>query len=305
MVLKEVLNSIKERQSRALTLAEYNYQKALEDENFYKIEKKYREYSYLCGQNPDSKDLTQELKKIEAKRQEILDKLGLVITPQYSCPTCQDSGYFGKELCVCAKKEISQRVASMCGIYGNMSCSFNDCNFDVFKDPKQKELMIQTYEKMGQYCAKFPNTNYNTIVFSGATGTGKTHLISCIATELSYKGFYVFFTTAFGLSNIFLRSHTANIEDKLQYIEPLIDCDLLIIDDLGTEPLYRNVTESYLYTIINERQIIKKHTLISTNLGLEDILNRYGERIFSRLNNKANSLFLSFTGKDIRLNRDK
>lgn len=70
------------------------------------------------------------------------------------------------------------------------------------------------------------------------------------------------------------------MEEKLQYLEPLIDCDLLIIDDLGTEPLYRNVSGEYLYTIINERKITKKHTLISTNLSLDDILNRYGERIF-------------------------
>lgn len=305
MVLKEVLEELKDRQSKALTIAEYNYRKALEDDNFYKIEKKYREYSFLCGQKPDFKELADELKKIEAERQKILDKLGLDIYPRYSCPKCQDTGYIGKELCVCAKREVSQRVAAMCGIYGNISCNFDECDFEVFKEPKQKELMIQTYEKMKQYCAKFPNTNYNTIIFSGSTGTGKTHLISCIATELTYRGYDVFFTTAFGLNNIFLKSHTAYVEEKIQYLEPLINCDLLIIDDLGTEPIYRNVTEEYLYTIVNERLLKRKHTLISTNLGLEDIFDRYGERIFSRLNNKANSLFLSFTGKDIRLDSRK
>ncbi|NLC16720.1 MAG: ATP-binding protein [Clostridiales bacterium] len=300
MILKEVLENLKDRQSRAQILAEYNYQRALEDERFYQIEKKYREYNFLCGQNPEPKNL-QELEKIKARRQQLLDELCLHITPQYACQKCQDSGYQGKELCVCVKREISRRIANMCGVSSNISCNFENCDFGVFKDPKHKELMINTYQKMKQYCAKFPNTNFNSIVFSGATGTGKTYLISCIASQLSYSGFYVFFTTAFGLNNMFLKSHTAIMEEKLQYLEPLIDCDLLIIDDLGTEPLYRNVSGEYLYTIINERKITKKHTLISTNLSLDDILNRYGERIFSRLNNKADSLFLTFDGKDVRL----
>jgi DNA replication protein DnaC len=300
MILKEVLEKIKDRQSRAQTSAEYNYKQALEDERFYQIEKKYREYNFLCGQKPEPKKL-EELEKIKAERQEYLNRLGLKITPQYACQNCQDSGYKDGKLCACVKKEVARRIADICGIPNNIKCSFESCDLDVFKDPKHKKLMTQTYEKMKQYCAKFPDTNFNSIVFSGATGTGKTYLISCIASELSYLGFDVFFTTAFGLNNILLKSHTADIEDKSQYLEPLINCDLLIIDDLGTEPLYRNVSGEYLYTIINERKITKKHTLISTNLSLDDILNRYGERIFSRLNNKADSLFLTFDGKDIRL----
>jgi DNA replication protein DnaC len=305
MILKEIFKDLEDRRSRAETLANYNLKKALEDKRFFEIESKFRQYNYLCGKNPDSKELAQELKKIEAKRQEILDKLGLVITAQYSCPICQDYGKVNGKNCVCVKREIIKRVNAMCGIYNNINCDFESCDFEVFKDPKQKELMINTYEKMKDYCAKFPDTNYTTIVFSGGTGTGKTYLLSYIASELTYHGFNVFFTTAFGLNNIMLKSHSAYAEEKAQYIEPLIDCDLLIIDDLGTEPVYRNVSENYLYIIINERLTRAKHTLISTNLALEDIFERYGERIFSRLNNKANSLFLTFSGKDIRLDSHK
>lgn len=300
MILKDVLNKLKDRQSRAQTLAEYNYKTALEDKQFYLIEKKFREYNLLYAKNPSEKIL-QELDKIKTERQACLDRLGLEISPLYNCKLCQDNGYKNGQLCSCVKKEVSLRIAELCGIPNNIKCSFESCDFDVFGNSQQRKLMIETYQKMKQYCAKFPDTNYNSIVFSGGTGTGKTYLISCIASELSYLGFDVFFTTAFGLNNILLKSHTANIDNKLEYIEPLINCDLLIIDDLGTEPLYRNVSAEYLYTIINERKINKRHTLISTNLGLDDILNRYGERIFSRLNNKADSLFLSFGGKDIRL----
>ncbi|HEY8424261.1 MAG TPA: ATP-binding protein [Clostridia bacterium] len=302
MILKEVLNELADKRSLAQTYAEYNYLKALEHQEFYNIEKKFREYNYLCAKNPEP-ELIQELEKIKNERESILKKLGLDISVKFSCERCQDTGFLDGKPCLCVKRKVARKVADMCGIPENIKCGFENCDFDVFKDPKQKELMKQTYEKMKEYCVKFPNTNFNSIVFSGGTGTGKTYLISCIAAELASLGFDVFFTTAFGLNNLFLKGHTAGPEDKLQYLEPVLECDLLLIDDLGTEPIYRNVTQEYLLNVINQRKSEKKHTLITTNLSLDDIFERYGERIFSRLNNKTDSLFLYFRGKDVRIDK--
>lgn len=302
MILKEILEQYQSRRAKAQMLAEYNYKTALDDEVFFDAEKQYRTLSFEYGKNPNQ-DLLSKLKEIQNIRVGILKKLGLSITPQYQCKNCLDTGYKNGRLCSCVRQEIKKRISDICGIPKNIQCDFDKCDLNVFKDENQQKIMKETYDKMKEYCNKFSDTAITSIIFSGSTGTGKTYLISAMATELSMAGYDVFFTTAFGLNNIFLKSHTAAIEEKSQFIEPLLKCDLLIIDDLGTEPVYRNVSQEYLYTVINERKINKQHTLISTNLTQDEIINRYGERIFSRLNNKSDSLFLSLEGKDIRLNK--
>jgi DNA replication protein DnaC len=304
MILKEILEQCQNRRAKAQMLAEYNYKIALDNEEFFQAEKAYRNLNFEYGKNPNEQTLS-KVNDINKTRKQILEKLGLRISPQYQCTTCQDTGYKNGKLCLCIKQEVSKRISDICAIPKNIRCDFEQCDLSVFSNELQRKIMESTYEKMKDYCKKFPDTPINSIIFSGSTGTGKTYLISAMASELSMSGFDVFFTTAFGLNNIFLKSHTAKIEEKSQYIEPLLKCDLLIIDDLGTEPMYRNVSNEYLYTIINERKINKQHTLISTNLNQDEILTRYGERIFSRLNNKADSLFLSLEGSDIRLNKKK
>lgn len=300
MILNDLLNKYADKRSHAVMKAEQNFRSALDNAEFFAAEKKCRELNMQYGKD-GTQELSQKLQLAQANRSSILTDLGLNLEPVFECESCRDTGYSDGKLCKCIKKELSNQIARICGISQIIKCDFDSCDLSIFSELKQQKNMEMNYKKMKQYCDKFPSDNINTIVFSGETGTGKTYLISIIANELSCKGFDVFFTTAFGLNNIFLKSHTAPIEEKNQYIAPLIDCDLLIIDDLGTEPIYRNVSIEYLYAIINERKTKQKQTLISTNLVLDKILNRYGERFFSRLNNKVDSLFLSFAGKDIRL----
>ena len=130
----------------------------------------------------------------------------------------------------------------------------------------------------------------------GGTGTGKTFLLECMASDLINRGFNVMFTTAFALNDE-CRKYHFSLPSK---VNEFMDCDVLIIDDLGTEPLLKNITIEYLFNIINLRQKRYKPTLISTNLSLDDILNRYDDRIFSRLSNKITSLTISFNGIDMR-----
>ena len=98
-----------------------------------------------------------------------------------------------------------------------------------------------------------------------------------------------------------LNYHTTFDSQKNSILEPFLTCSCLIIDDLGTEPILKNVTKEYLYLIINERMVNDKSTIISTNLTPDQIIDRYGERIFSRLFNKTNCLKLEFTSSDLRL----
>jgi len=301
MILKDVLEQYKNKRNRAQLIVEKNKNTALKNEQFFQLEKRFRELNIEYAKNALSKTLS-ELKKVQDDKERLLADLKLDLTPKYECNVCQDTGYIKGKLCLCIRRELSNRVADICGVQKNIQCDFDKCDLSIFTDEQQREQMKVVYQKMQEYCDKFLTTPINTIIFSGPTGTGKTYLISAIASELTMSGIDVFYTTAFGLTNMFLKSHMASIEEKSQYIEPLINCDLLVIDDLGTEPIYRNVSIEYLFNIINERKINKKHLIVSTNLTLDEIINRYGERIFSRLNNKADSLFLYLEGKDIRLN---
>jgi len=138
---------------------------------------------------------------------------------------------------------------------------------------------------------------------SGKTGVGKTFLTECIASEIIDGGHIVSFVSAFGMNNLFTSYHTTYDSSKPTFLSTLLDPDLLIIDDLGTEPIFKNITKEYLYLILSERSRQNKLTIISTNLDPIELMSRYNERISSRLFNKRESLLLQINGSDIRLNK--
>ena len=113
----------------------------------------------------------------------------------------------------------------------------------------------------------------------------------------------VLFTTAFNLNNSLLNYHVTFDSKRQDIIAPYLDTEVLIIDDLGTEPILKNVTKEYLYLIINERMLNHLPTILTTNLEMQDILVNYGERIFSRLVNKKTSIALNLDGEDLRLKK--
>ena len=103
------------------------------------------------------------------------------------------------------------------------------------------------------------------------------------------------------MNNLFLSYHTTFDDQKQNYIDALLEPDVLFIDDLGTEPVLKNVTKEYLYLLLSERTNNNKLTVITSNLELDAILSRYNERIFSRLCNKRESFVAKIEGKDLRL----
>lgn len=261
-------------------------------------------------------ELKLKLAALQKNKIGILKKYNLNIAPAYSCPKCQDTGYIPllrgvakgdgtvtarQSLCPCVKKLLSDAILGKTGLGGFKSVTFEDSNFKIFGDAAESQKKI--YEKIQKYCAKFPDTNIKTHILSGGTGTGKTHLAACIASETGEKGYDVTFTTAFGLVNLMLKSHVADIEFKEEFLSPALESDLLIIDDLGMEVIYKNVTLDYLYLVFNERLVSGKHTVITTNLTPDEIINRYGERIFSRLMNKSSSAFFDLNSNDLRLQK--
>lgn len=221
--------------------------------------------------------------------------------PKYSCPKCKDSGTINGEFCECFKKELSSELLSESGLSDNNLPTFDKISTEIVKNKKQREQYDNIVKVLKEYVNLIPNTSKHIITLIGEVGVGKTHLLKACVNEAIEKGLYCYFTTAFALNQDMLKYHLGSLEEKQSIIEKYLECDLLCIDDLGTENTIKNVTVEYLYLIINERFQAKRNTIITTNLNLEQIMENYDERIFSRIANKKDCVLINMVGDDLRL----
>ena len=301
MHYKKAIDIINARRGEAERLAGIRYMTALEDSAFYEAEKNLKT-ARLQLLKSSATTLKKSAVRYAKERADALKRLGLAdkdFEPKYTCSRCDDTGRDGKGICNCAKNlSIDMALSGTAAFFKN--ASFDTVDLDIFKDGQIRAKMTKLYDQMRRFCTKFPHTRLNNILLLGNTGTGKTHLISCIANYLISLGEYVLPITAFELVNRALNYHTSADSDKLGHLTPLLDADLLIIDDLGTESIFKNVTLEYLYLIINERLVKGKHTIITTNLDLGALETRYGSRITSRLLDKSSTYVTALTGGDIR-----
>ena len=215
---------------------------------------------------------------------------------QYNCPDCQDTGYCNGEYCSCFKK-----------LYGNLSANEMNKNsqiklssFDTFSlsyyTGSDYDVMKRIFEFTKEYARNFRSTGGSILMF-GRTGLGKTHLSLSIANVVLSKGYSVIYDSAINILRKIEREHFGrdNSNDTLSLI---LDCDLLILDDLGTE-MTTAFTVSALYQLINTRLTGGKKTIISTNLTVSDISARYSAQIASRIGGEY--LPMQFYGEDIRM----
>ena len=300
MNYQKAIDIINSRRRAAQTEAAARYDTALEDAGFYAAECALRA-AQLKTATDKSKAAQDNLKKTQKARAAALLKLKLTdadFAPRYSCKLCGDCGMIGGSLCNCAKNlAIETSLKNTAALIDN--AEFETTGFTVF-DPSERPKIQKIYAHMQEYCQKFRTTERRNVLLLGNTGTGKTHLISCICNRLIKRGENVFALTAFELINRALAYHTTFDEKKLSYLAPVLSCDLLVIDDLGTESIFKNVTLEYLYLIINERLIKARHTVITTNLSPDALQARYGARIASRLLDKKHTYVAALGGSDIR-----
>ncbi|MDE7454568.1 MAG: ATP-binding protein [Clostridia bacterium] len=254
------------------------------------------EYKY-CEKNlrlSQIKGDVAEIDKYKAQMQSLLKKLNLdekALSPQYSCKTCNDSGFVNGEMCVCLKTELNRLLTAQSNVINSEytfanSTETNKHNVAVFNTAK-------SVVEQGK----------QNILLTGNTGTGKTYLITACANLATSLNRSALFYTAYNLNSLFLEAHLSDYQTKQTILDTLTDADMLIIDDLGTEITYKNVTAEYLFAVINERIARKKQTLISTNLTLADLRDRYDERIFSRLVNQGSTLVAKLEGSDKRIKK--
>ena len=153
---------------------------------------------------------------------------------------------------------------------------------------------------MKEWCSSPFN---KTLIFvSGDTGTGKTHLVKCMANELIAHHHLVNLTTAFAMNQDFMKSYSSkDLEKKQDILSKYLDSEILVIDDLGTEIRNPYVTNNFLYQVLNERKNKHLPTIITSNLDLKDLQDYYDERVSSRIIDKATSICLQIKGADLRL----
>lgn len=290
MNLKSAYNLIIAEKKAREGIAEQKYRKALLTYPLLlSAEKKVRE-AILDGTEKD-------IALAEKNKREVIIALGLdekEFTPLPVCEKCGDSGIFEGNYCECVKKRMARESINS----PIPPFTFEESDLSQFR--KDKELAERAYETMRIFCAKFPHTKNVNLLFIGNAGTGKTFLASCVANELERQGRNVLFLSAFRFNDICLKYHTSFDNARTDGLNAVIDAELLVIDDLGTESILKNVTKEYLYTVISERMNAGRHTIITTNLNESMLEARYGERIVSRLFTTRACLTLALTGEDLR-----
>ena len=264
--------------------------------------------------NGDSKaldDLRIQLRTLSQQKKDLLQQAGFpadYLEPVYECPDCQDTGYVNNKKCHCFQKaaiDLFYTQSNLRGIlekenFDNFSFEYYSPNYiDRLSGESAKTLGQRAYNQCVTFVKNFDQIHTNLLLF-GTTGIGKTFLTHCIAREIMQSVHSVLYLTACEFFDALLDKAVNRSEESLYLYEQIQNCDLLIIDDLGTE---RNTdfVISQLFICLNDRILNKKSTIISTNLTLEEIKSIYTDRIFSRIFD--NFKILRLAGDDIRIQK--
>ena len=224
------------------------------------------------------------------------------------CPHCSGLGYVGSNMCECLRELCRQEQKKQLSVLSGGKENFSQFRLDYYADwidPKYKAsprmIMEGNFRTCRSYATNFTMQSGN-LMFIGGTGLGKTFLSACIARTVADKGYSVVYETA---SHLFAKLEQARFngnEENRREAEKFNTCDLLIVDDLGTEMPGQFVTAA-LYSLVNDRLLAGKPMVISTNLNVEEIRRRYSPQIASRLEGSFNRL--TFVGEDIRVLKNR
>ena len=285
---------------------------------FRKLDESISALSVQCGKRLLEGDtsamdtLHKELASLRSRKQDLLMSGGFpadYLEPVYECPDCRDTGYTGSRKCHCLERMIVDTLYQ----HSNLKGILERENFDTFSlkyysdnfiDPKtgrsSRAVIKDALKTCRAFVSGFEDTSPNLLLY-GDVGVGKTFLSHCIAKELIDSGHSVLYFSSAEFFSVYERvtfhkedSDAKNLSDYIR------ECDLLIIDDLGTEMTNSFITAS-LFACINERLFNKKSTIISTNITLDTLADLYTERTFSRIT--SSYTMLKLIGDDIRIKK--
>lgn len=234
----------------------------------------------------DSESFAFRRKALSQEKQKLLIQAGYpadYLNPPYICPLCKDTGYINYDKCRCFTEDIINELYLQSNIRDVLEYeNFSAFSYELYT--KDELPRIQQIRKTVDAFISAFGKSFNNLLLIGSVGCGKTFISNCIAKELLERGFSVIYLTAYQLFDLLSRRtfhHDEYSGDSEDIYEGIFNCDLLIIDDLGTETS-SFFTSSELFVILNERIVRKKSTLISTNLDMNHINNVYSERLVSR-----------------------
>lgn len=269
----------------------------------------------LFGDEAGLSEFKEKTYEIKARLIELLASHGYpanYLELHYQCSKCKDSGFVKNEKCNCFKQAIADLIYDASNLKQILDHeNFKNFSFQYYSDDLIDETTglspLSNMQKIVAVCKSFIrhfNNKHDNLLLMGNTGVGKTFLANCIAKDLLDRGNTVIYLTAFRLFDI-LEKHKFGRNQENAHIAAdqfgyILDCDLLIIDDLGTE-LNNAFISSQLYLIINERLLRQKATIISTNLSLENLNTNYSERVYSRI--ISSYTICRIFGEDIRLHK--
>lgn len=333
-LLKQVLHEYEEKRNKAILDAEKRKKELMQvNPRLLEIEDELSKNSIetskaiLFADQKDKDKLLSALKKknnsLIKEKNDFLKKLSKennYLNPHFDCKLCKDSGYVQKDnttsMCSCLKQRIFD-IAYNKSNMGNLEReNFSNFNIRMFADKPDKdkyksdlsprENMQIIKEKVKNFIDNFDNPEEKNLIFTGNTGVGKTFLTNCIANEALKLGKTVLYQTAPVMFDEINDAKFGRENSKFDLYENILNVDLLIIDDLGTEKITdTKITE--LFTIINTRLLNQNHkitkTIISTNLNVDELFKTYTTRIGSRL--AGNYRFLRFFGDDLRFKKNK
>ncbi len=234
------------------------------------------------------------------------------LEPHYTCAKCGDTGYYElgdrTVMCTCLKQQL---VACACEEFNRIVPltlstfeSFSVDKYSKVKDPATGIVPYYHMDKIFKFCKAYANSftpHSQSILMKGATGLGKTHLSLAIANEVIRRGYGVMYVSAPELVIKLERERFSRDREGGDILETLTACDLLIIDDLGTEN-HSSYTDSQVYTLFNARMLNHRPVIISTNLSMAELERDYSGRFVSRINGAAQKL--DFLGSDLRIKKN-
>ncbi len=264
----------------------------------------------LDGDTGAKEELKQHIEDLREQKEVLLSAFGFpadYMEMHYVCPECQDTGYIDGKKCRCFKKEEIRLLYSQSNIEEVLLReNFDSFSYEYYDDrvviPEIQmtvaDYMRQVHTWCKEYVENFEKKGGN-LIFTGSTGVGKTFLTNCIAKALIDQYQSVIYLSSNDLFDVFSKNkfHYDTEEEMKDMYQYILDCDLLIIDDLGTE-LNNTFVSSQLFYCINERLLRKKSTIISTNLSMTMLRDTYSDRISSRIISQYS--IIPLYGDDIR-----
>ena len=222
---------------------------------------------------------------------------------RYRCDVCRDTGLVGDapaRFCECFEARLRAMLTEDGSMHSTRDQNFERFDLNVFPEENgQRAAMKRIRALCEKYADDFPDTDVPNLLFTGTGGLGKTYLLNCVYARVVERGQSAVRVTAFRMQEA-MRLRHMNLTDPENSFDLMLNAPLLLIDDLGTEPMMKNITVEYLFLMLNERMAQGKRTIIATNLDILQLRERYGERVSSRLLDRRAWLGIPFQGKDLR-----